>query len=833
MTFLHALGLGASSKKNRSDATMGIFLSLVLSLFMFPVPGLGTVSTTPKTVHIILDDSGSMKTHNYWSLAGYAVQTVSVMLDEGRDQIFIHPMDTVFKEKRRIIAAGRGVKEDERVVLLENFQELMKHIRDVRPTGSHTPFTPVREAVDRIRKSAEASPERREHWLLVITDGDFNRDHEGQEEKAKEFSRIRDAHAVFLLIGRDVKDATAAPWEKHAGAHVLRAVNAREILPRLERIGRMITGAGDGAGTLPFGVWEKEAFVVQGDLPLARVLFLQHGDAAARLPRPQAENLPVVSYDFCQEEELNSRVLPDGCSRNARMGRRDVFRGKPGEILPQGTRILWPEKPKAPSVFAEAAAVLDVRFPKGERREGGWKLCAAGETEMEVRLLNPLTREALFMAHPEKLTFSVGGKALPLVWDGSRAAFSGGLPLPEVTGEHEMVARTEAAYPGYFQLFDASRIRIRPCLAETEATLQVTVRDGQGREIPPRNGSFLASPHGDVRLALGLLDTMGNSLAFDDPRRARVVLHHGGRNIPMAYDPQAKVFTAETRPAQGAEDLEIFLTTATGEKRNLPFRLFAHRDLRLEPEGNWSPSPLDFASAAPALRLVVDGTPAERLEDAHGRWALSLDGRKGEAPYLRVDDQESVTEGEGFWNLAQASYLSPCFCGSGTQDIEARLDHPVTGESLVSTHTFRVGHVPVWKRCWPLLAKILLFILFVWWLVGVLMKKRFASGARIIQTSSLGRVNMHHLTAGFLFRYLLPYRAERKKCGAILVKAGANRNVVFVSKDIVAEVERRGGRVLFDGMEGTAKGDNRLSHGTEMVIFRDGEKADTYRFEIR
>lgn len=795
----------------------------------------------PRTVHLIFDDSGSMgDAYASWSLAGYAVQALAALLDPERDEIVVHPMTV----RAPSISNRNG-----------SMERVLAGIGRISPTGSSTPFTKVAQAAQEIGEEiGRSSGEERMYWLIIITDGDFNSDVERIGPTAEFFRKLPHTHSVFFLIGRDTSEA-AQYWKDHTGSPILSAKRGEDIIPNLEKIGRMITGAGETGKSL--GKWVKsgKVFEVKSELPLSRLLFVQTAEKKETLASLDETKgaLKQYTYDFCEETDPGAQKRRAaqkiaGCSDGARFGRVTVLQRQGTDSI-QNLTLHWDKKPWAKksdevSVLAEVDAILDVTIPRARAEKGGvLRVCSGDAKEVLVRIRNPHTGEILPLQHPEKLKLSSTADGLsvtfPPLFSGTPATgeFRGSVAWTsdDVTVSGKL--RTHADYPGAFQLVNAMTLEIHECLSLETRILQgaseaTPFEPGEGSGLPREAKSYLLTDSTDTEILARLLNR--GALHEEDGNRVNPTMQRLENGRPLGgperlpYDPAEKAWKGKLAPPPPGVFHEVKVRHGDQEES---FFLFGDRKLRLTPWGeNWEVPAKDLPGIDIGVSLADPGLygDAWQVEPMDGKTLSHI------RPALRKH-QVSPKAGTYSWRFLPATswYSSPCFCFSGEDTLTVRAFNKKTGEKITETLTFAVTPTSWWLRCLPFFIKFVLFSILVWWGVGIITRPRFGKRARITYTSSAGLVRVRKLAGNPVLRYLIPYRPERRQVGAVPFVASVYPSVILVSGKFVGKVEKQGGNVYFDGMEGSAHGNNRLSDHTTLEIRLDARNVDTYLFESR
>ncbi len=837
-------------------------LLLVLAVFLMFMPvsasfaGQTAIPVPPRTVHIVLDDSWSMyqQTRDRWWLAGYAVQTLASMLDEDRDEIVVHVMNDPAWGESKSRRAGSGTG---------SLDGLLKEIRDVRPPRLWTPITPVLSAVEEISGKISRNMSRSEdrtYWLIVTTDGEFNRDEKNREitlaraqeilkSTAQAFGRLPNAHSVFFLISDEADFAVAQTWRDYAGSYIIEAPQSEDIIPGLERIGRMITGTGelDPGQTDVLGTWDRERFLLDAELPLSRLMFLQDADGdRSKLSEPA--DFPLVNFaghDFCQEKRYNIK-RDASCSDQARFGRMTSLRATDGGAIPPSSQIelVWTSAPPSVRVFAEVSAVLDIELIEAGKTQDGWSVCHGHPQRLRISLVDPQSGQTISLGRPEaasvRAVMRASGREIAILdnvaWDKNANAFTGELKWrPGAVVGEEATLRVEASYPGYFQLHDSTRVHVARCLAEQAARLEVQLVGEGGRALDVREGNHLTNSNETVTVSLSLVDDAGGLIRFDNPEEARVWMEYLGQQIRMRHDPGKGRFYGSFQARMGKERLGVFMKPAEGEQRSREFSIFGKRDVVLDPIGDWHSMPDKLPAVELGLGLTINGVPAESMNDDYGEWVLTeITTQKDDTEYIRVDEIEKK---DGYWALSPKTgpFWSPCYCKTGRageQTISAQAAHTYTGEIVHAAHVFSVEHVPWWKRCLPFALKVFIVIFVIWFLTGIITKNRFHPRSRIIRTYR-GLTHRTALKNNFFMRYMIPYIPEKKRIGSILFIAGRRPSLVFVPGKTVKSVEKSGGKIMFGGTPASTTKFNPLRDNSHVTISRGSDDIEKYQYVSR
>jgi hypothetical protein len=222
-------------------------------MFVFTMPVIAQTYKTEqrsKAIHVVYDDSASMivddKNDNIeandeyldrWCQAKYAMEVFAAMLEE-KDTMRVYFMSEFHPE------IGGNIDHPARIVISGSAPavERVNKIHNDPPTYSFgTPFDPVVKAYNDLRNTAADTK-----WLVVLTDGDFDRFKEKKVgEKPDEippidvdaylsqFVKESDVNIIFLAMGEDAKKIKDDP---NGNIYFEHAKNNDEILEKITLI---------------------------------------------------------------------------------------------------------------------------------------------------------------------------------------------------------------------------------------------------------------------------------------------------------------------------------------------------------------------------------------------------------------------------------------------------------------------------------------------------------------------------------------------------------------------------------------------------------------------
>ncbi len=181
---------------------------------------------------------------------------------------------------------------------------------------------------------------------------------------------------------------------------------------------------------------------------------------------------------------------------------------------------------------------------------------------------------------------------------------------------------------------------------------------------------------------------------------------------------------------------------------------------------------------------------------------------------------------------------SACFCTlftkTGQQQLKAKLVSKqnkidVSGNPPL-TININIEDAPFLQRYGFCLLLLFLILFILWYLLGIIKKKRFASGSEIIITKVSSRIKhkprSHPLPTSFVKRWLIPYITETQMIGSVTFKAGSRDSHVFLA------AETQSDNMYISGLpiDEPNKKDIRISNGESLeIVRRNNKEMYTYR----
>ena len=229
-----------------------------------------------KVISVVYDDSDSTLTKGYcWSYLNYAMQTIAAMTNE-QDELYITYMS---KAKVDGAEAARLDLSDKAAVITQ--------IRDYFDMGN-TPYESVDIAMNALRASEDTDPGT-QYWLIVLTDGEFQRDHgNGPHVERRELQREMEAltaetmangshpHVIYMGFGREAVTVRSKPSKGLTGFKIK---DPETIMSILAEISNDISGQAEVEDvTVTDG-----AVTFRAELPFYSVSLLAQGGESTAL----------------------------------------------------------------------------------------------------------------------------------------------------------------------------------------------------------------------------------------------------------------------------------------------------------------------------------------------------------------------------------------------------------------------------------------------------------------------------------------------------------------------------------------------------------------------
>jgi len=220
---------------------------LTLAVLLVTLTGIGSVTANAeslyirKIVSVVYDDSGSMTSEDKWAYANYAMQTFCGMLNS-EDRLYVTYMKSAKSipdyEPEKIDLSASGI------------QKSIDGIKNHSEQGP-TPYKAVKIAFDKL-KSVQDSNANTQYWLIILTDGTFDRDeYIHNPDKPDELMDYFDGYVnevmpngtnpqiTYFAIGGS---ALKVPSQEDKGLYTYSCTGASEIVETMSDIADRVSG---------------------------------------------------------------------------------------------------------------------------------------------------------------------------------------------------------------------------------------------------------------------------------------------------------------------------------------------------------------------------------------------------------------------------------------------------------------------------------------------------------------------------------------------------------------------------------------------------------------
>lgn len=378
----------------------------------------------------------------------------------------------------------------------------------------------------------------------------------------------------------------------------------------------------------------------------------------------------------------------------------------------------------------------------------------------------------------------------------------------------------------------------------------------KGRNIqffPEVAAKLVAYPTGDIKGSSGsiyticededglvveakLLDLNDQPLANIDFKDCDVRLLSSGKKIKMDYDAGKKLFRAklsldddETKFSVSAEYEGYF---------NFLSNLFTIRKdtCQKRSAGIKSEDPvlrgivdrLDEVSPIIVYPIISDG-PGQPKRSPTPEEFEDLDIEKVNKIRLGI----KVKKKDDHWEVYPTTNMCACFTKTGEGELVLKMvsDNDRINADDELTVKVEIEDIGWWEKCGWLLIAGAIFLVFLWYLMGIFKKPRFAKGSEIVYyrstRTSKRRPISYGLPTGFFNRYLIPYLPEKRNVEGLTFKAGKRGSYVFLTEGAQEENMYIGGSPI----EYPGEKDARVSLGEEVMIVRKSYR-ENYQYNL-
>lgn len=172
-----------------------ISLAFSMSLCVFAAKG-DEVTAAKKIVSVVYDDSGSMYAESAvkWNSANYSLQTLAALLNSD-DEMYVTYMSDCPNTSDTQSYVNKTKKID-----LNNIERTISEIKN-KGDAKATPIGSVVTALDKL-KSVKSSDESTQYWLVIMSDGIFQRN--GLDDKAAIKNKIDEIKGQKMSNGSTI-----------------------------------------------------------------------------------------------------------------------------------------------------------------------------------------------------------------------------------------------------------------------------------------------------------------------------------------------------------------------------------------------------------------------------------------------------------------------------------------------------------------------------------------------------------------------------------------------------------------------------------------------------
>lgn len=427
--------------KKEISLLLTLILVFVCGFSACTIPAYANTRTKTRTINIVYDDSGSMayKGVTSWSQAKYAMEVFAAMMDKN-DSLNIYPMSSYSYKPD-------GAKSDSwgKTISISGADSAESRVKKIDQMNGdnglyrNTPIQTVTAAGDALKKDSAS-----EKWLIVLTDGEFDRGTAGSGIGSSEtqstitgYAGKDDINVAYVAIG------SSALSLKSVSADGFYPFNAdtNNILSMVTQVAKTVFNYQSipvsGSGTYSFGA----------DIPISKVIiFAQGSNASVEQVAIDGKAIEDKPTSVGVKVDKNTKYYP----QNANYGIQFAD-GLVGQIVTyQSSKD---DEPYADGNYSFKSNVdnIEVYFEPGvdiqpvltsangeeiNLSQNGVESIEAGKKTVHIRVVNPLTGKTI---NPAESVLLDGAKLTVNITDSSGVSnsYSEGdeVILPEGTVE--------------------------------------------------------------------------------------------------------------------------------------------------------------------------------------------------------------------------------------------------------------------------------------------------------------------------------------------------------------------------------------------------------------
>jgi len=396
-------------------------------------------------------------------------------------------------------------------------------------------------------------------------------------------------------------------------------------------------------------------------------------------------------------------------------------------------------------------------------------------------------------------------------------------------------------------------------LPEVAVNLEVSIFDDSGKELRPDARKQISACVGSSAQVVARLVLPQGVATPPGMKDVKTSFSYAGSNTQLPFNPSSNTYVGAITIVKGDNPistkaeyvgyiniLDSGFILGQDDCKPRAFTLVAEQaGTRIK---SWSTDVRDLceAKAAP-LELFIEADGKRLSPQEVKSWQATIDPASGIK--MRITPTKN---GQGWQLLPQTSFVGPCFTPTGTYPLQATIngksapvatakEKPVllslTGKGIGPQDTIASASIsldiknPGWMtRCKWLILGIILFLVFLWWLIGVYKKPRFAKGSSIEfeRTGPGAKRDYEHLPGSFFGRYLIPYLPEKKIADGITFIASGSPSDILVSHKSIRQL---GEGLTFNGRvkQPPVERDEKINTITR-IEFRAGDSKTVYKY---
>lgn len=814
----------------------------LLALLSFCLLFLFSSNTQARTIALVYDNSGSMLKNDSWIYANYATQVLAASLRADDELVTIQ--------------MNGGLVRGKSPLVIKNW--------DAPVDGAKTPYSAVEKAMQ-VLQSAPVSTENgvvqadEKNWLIITTDGEFDRAADAGAVR-RFFSQTHgQVEVVFLLIG-EVRTETAALW-KNISPDQVQTFQVKsdhggfDLIEKMNRVAALVAGRDNQE---PAGINRSgRRIAFSSPFPIRRItLLMQQTDSEDSLP-----DLGKVEFkDGTGSGSVNfvTKTIESRTGRILKSARKaKVIHCLNNTILPSGEYSLeFDENIQGLplQVLVEAAVDLDVslydasgnKLPSTGRE---YTFCDSDPLQIGVTLLTPRSKTPLQL-NPSALNLLqvkslLSGQTEKLTYQEKTGEFRS---EPQNLGQGDRTLAVEAHSPGYFFLkSNIFSLNGTPCRRQGEMKIRKTqwkvpytfsesqqeVSESTAITIVLENNPYTGPNRSDSLLVEGLprgveLNVAGEKVSRDNPQIELPTLKNGQRlQLTLTRN---REYTAEKMS-------EISLNFSSGSwvewGKPVVFQVTPQpRDVVLQASPQqWSAAVTEMGKQPPVtLRLMINGSPVAKEE--FDLWSIDEEHDGYFSLKTHRDDDNKV------FNAKPGNFFfSPILTSVGDFSANLELRGPFPLEEVSLQLPVRILWASWWERARNTILFVMGLFFFLWWLLRIVSKKRFASSATICFEHLIAQqkksYNSEALKNSVMTRWLIPTKAEKKNVNGLLFQAGNRDDHVLIVRGQLDKKARIGGMSLELHVNDIDKLDDTdlILHNNEDLEIPKAQGKEIYRYE--